>query len=1532
MKLTKLLLTISALLYFNATIAQGFTKEREKFIKEWQKLVTDPDAAYFCKEVLPKMLKGTTINDGQFSKIVENCNTLQAKEVPVFPELYHYLAASLYQIENKFPSVFNTEWYSILTGLQAKDPAKFTEFMNFSYVLFKYKAFYKEDGFRWFFEKGNMTWNTDKKLTIKCQEGNLVCRVYDGKRVADSSIVYRTTGVLDVFGQKWEGKAGVIDWQKVKFEKEKTYAKIRGYRCDLKSAQVKVDTVELTTPYFKTPILGKLADKTILEMNEGESSPQFVSFEKRLKIPDLRENLDYDGGFTLEGAEFIGKGTEEKPAKIILKRDNKRLIEVASVDFQMDPAKIIARKSSVKMFYANGDSLYIKEAFLFLDENKKEVSVTAAKKGYDFVPFEDYYFNLFVNAPVFVYKLNTPLAYFTYEIATSQEQKVASIVSQNYFDQAVSQKFKGMGNVHPFNTIANKCESTKKYDFSEGDLATMMNKTITQAKPELVDLAAAGFLTYNSVNNLVHVEKKLINYAKSGTGEMDFDNIKVVSDLRPMKLTYSAQEIANDPYLQTMKDEYEKRTAKRERVIAYALIDIDKRTMRVNEVDEVLISVAQKTDLYPDSSYIIFEKDRNIRLAGWLVAGKLEVHSKDMIFDYKEFKVNIPSSDYAFFRVKPLRKEDGTDFIPMVSSISLMKGEVQIDNKESKSGKAGKNAEFPFLKSVQETKVFYSSKEILKGAYDSTRFYYTVQPFNLDSLDNFSEKSFSLVGELNSGGIFPKIAENIKIMNDYSFGFFTQAPAGGYSFYGTETKYENKIVLSNNGLQGAGTINFLHSTSVSNKLTFLPDSTIGVAKFTNKEVSSGVLYPSVVSESAFINYQPRKETLLASSFREVPLTMFNGETDLTGTVSIDKKGMVGTGSLKFKEAIMKSGLFNFTHDNIKSDNTSFSLLNRYAKFGEEPIAIQAEGLKADVTFKERKGTFNSTGNKAQRFPANLYYCKMDKFVWMMDGESIEFEKNKGGESNFESGADLVNDNFFSLVESQDSLRFKSLSAKYDLKSQTIFCSKVDFVKSGDALLYPDSMKVNIRKAGIMDPFSNAVIVANAVTKYHRFEDANVQITSSKLFNGNAKYLYYDRDSVLTKVQLSNIKSNGKYTIGIGDISEASKFKLSKEFDYFGKINVLSKLQGIVLDGQARLNHVCKYEKSWMSFQDTILAKNIQIPIAENPVNAKGEKLSNGFLWRDTERADSLRIYPSFMSKQEGEVDVRLFNSFGYIQFNDKANEFQIASKDRLNKKDSLTNILKLHLGTCSVGGEGDMTLGINLGEMKTDLYGKIDYDPTEKKTTILANAKVDFIIAKEAVEGLANKLKIVQEFPEIDMQNPSYNLKNTIAHWTNKKTMEEMFKDFDEEKLKKMPSSLENTFILTGLVLESYGSSNAGGRKSEKGIISRESKIGVMGMNGNAVMKVVDFDLFYLQTHSKESGQGFSWSLSLPNERKYFINYAMDKKDGALLFYTNDDIFNKSITDIKPDKRKSKNFTFDIAEEAIGSALVAKFKGYFLYR
>ena len=118
----------------------------------------------------------------------------------------------------------------------------------------------------------------------------------------------------------------------------------------------------------------------------------------------------------------------------------------------------------------------------------------------------------------------------------------------------------------------------------------------------------------------------------------------------------------------------------------------------------------------------------------------------------------------------------------------------------------------------------------------------------------------------------------------------------------------------------------------------------------------------------------------------------------------------------------------------------------------------------------------------------------------MDGETLDFQKNKGGETSFESGADLSRNNFFSTDAKQDSLQFKSLSAKYDLKTQLILCNSVDFIQVGDARIYPDSSRVRIRKAAAMDSLKNATIVANYITKFHTFNEANVKISFTAKIN------------------------------------------------------------------------------------------------------------------------------------------------------------------------------------------------------------------------------------------------------------------------------------------------------------------------------------------------------------------------------------------------------------------------------------------------
>jgi hypothetical protein len=94
----------------------------------------------------------------------------------------------------------------------------------------------------------------------------------------------------------------------------------------------------------------------------------------------------------------------------------------------------------------------------------------------------------------------------------------------------------------------------------------------------------------------------------------------------------------------------------------------------------------------------------------------------------------------------------------------------------------------------------------------------------------------------------------------------------------------------------------------------------------------------------------------------------------------------------------------------------------------------------------------------------------------------------------------------------------------------------------------------------------------------------------------------------------------------------------------------------------------------------------------------------------------------------------------------------------------------------------------------------------------------------------------------------------------------------------------------------------------------------------------VEWHQFYLQSFSDESDPGFAWELSLMDDTKYFMHYSMIKRDGELRIFATDKALNDAIIAIKPDKRKTKNFNFDIMDEVATKGLLAKFRGYFLYK
>ena len=111
-------------------------------------------------------------------------------------------------------------------------------------------------------------------------------------------------------------------------------------------------------------------------------------------------------------------------------------------------------------------------------------------------------------------------------------------------------------------------------------------------------------------------------------------------------------------------------------------------------------------------------------------------------------------------------------------------------------------------------------RSIYKGVYNRDKFYFKLDPFNIDSLDNFRNEGLRFEGNFSSAGIFPTFKEILTLQKDYSLGFIRQTPPGGFDAYGGKAKYNNEIRLSNKGLRGGGELDFSSSHSIVPDLIF----------------------------------------------------------------------------------------------------------------------------------------------------------------------------------------------------------------------------------------------------------------------------------------------------------------------------------------------------------------------------------------------------------------------------------------------------------------------------------------------------------------------------------------------------------------------------------------------------------------------------------------------------------------------------------------------------------------------------------------
>ncbi len=1507
-----------------------FSTDREKFVKEFQKVLIEygkGEYQDFAKKTLPRSLLETRdMSDKTFGRMVETCNLMITKKLSPYPEVYNYVY-SVYSLSvgKQSETSFNAWHGSVDKMLDNRNVKKFEDFIELSAGFFAERRIAQSSNFSWFYVGGTYSFEFTDKPFIKCSQGNLVCRVQnrDSKTrneqpYVDSLVVCSTSGIYDPILKKWEGNQGTVNWQKVGLNSKETFATIGKYDVSCKMSTFQADSVLLTSPYFQKPTLGTISDRAfIINREEDRIYPQFNSYERRLSIKGIRENIDYEGGFSLQGASFVGMGTPQIPAKIVVLREGIPFVKASAQQIYIYPQKISMNNASITLKLNTGDSITHPGLRFDFDIEKKTLDLTRTTVGAGQSPFSDSYHKLDIYVSKISWKYGEQDLMFTFDYGTSQEQRFARFESMNYFDERLFDRLQGLQSSHPLASISAYCFKYDEYILTEGKAATALGLIVDQAKPVLLELATYGFLNYDVEAKIVTINAKTDNFVLSKAGKRDFDNILFVSDFRPKELKgYSDEQIRQDPNLQALQKQYKEQSEERRMRSYFGKLNLGTLNIDLDGVDRVVLSDIQNSTVFPTLGRVLIRENRNFEFSGWMNIGKMEINTVAANYNYRENKVNVLKTDAALFRVKSVKVEDANRPIPMFSTIKGIQGEIIIDDPSNRSGKNKAITNFPKMKVSKPSYVYYNSKVIYRGAYDSTRFFYTIAPFELDSLDDFSEKALRFKGELTSAGIFPNITEDLKIMPDFSFGFSTRTPEGGYVFYGTKAKYDNKILLSNNGLQGAGVINFVHSTSEATALwSFLPDSTIGYAKFTNKPIDSGIEFPDVESPEAYISYQPKQNILKASSTPKAELSFFKAEAKLRGTAIVTQNGIRGTGLISFNKATTVSDNYRFYRWDIKADTAGFNLKNTFAEPGENALAFAAENVRADISFKNRKGDFVSNkGTSLIKFPINQYQCRMDKFQWFMDKDEMKLEKGSESDVSIEAGLDLAQPNFFSTHPKQDSLQFRAPQAKYDLRQKALFCDKVPYLEIADARIYTDSMKVTIRKNAKMEPFTNARIVANYITKYHKFLNVNVEVTGRRAYFGNGEYPYYDKDSALTHIVMKRITLDTSYqTIASGSVDQKDEFKLSQEFDYYGKVAISASNPKIAFDGETRINHNCEnFERNWLSFSAQLDPKNIQIPVSEKMKNLNGQALTAGIVWRNSPNVDSIAIYPTFLSKLVQPTDPIMMTASGFLQYNPMAKEFQIATKEKLLNRSEKGNFISLHTESCSLNGEGVVNLGMDFGDLSVDAVGVAKYDQTSGSTTMNLTARISMAIDKGIMKDLATRLETVENLKPINFNQIT--LSEAILQWSDQTTADKIKSDYTMTgEFKKVPNALENSLVITGLKLQSFDNPSM----EEKGLISSASNAVIVNIFDKPLMKTLPMKAFFQQVYNEAGGDRFGLMFTTPAGLQYYFDYQMVKKDGTMKIITDDQDLSNAILSIKEEKRKTKNFYYEATTQSI---------------
>ena len=1335
--LKRLLLLLLIFVLAGSAIAQSgqFSPVPAQFIKEFEGFIRKSSDKTLNRnfDIFKENWELGKFSPNQQKFIVDISNQMLLEKMSVQPHFELFISTIAAFLENKMPDKVLVQWQKITKSLIGNQNKEYLDFLQTTSMLFSKKILHQTSTATYLVDTLDFDMEYRNEIEIKFHKVVLTC-----KGQFDQMQIRATSGVYIPARQIWKGDFGTADFKRVLGD-EPAYVEFGKYQISLDQNSYQLDTVKLTYPrFFKEPVLGKFKEKLIIDSDTNRIKkagfPEFKSFRNDLNIRGIvGDESFFVGGFAMQGKSITTATADGSPSTIDVFQKGKKMVSLRSPSFKIVDGLAGSLNTEFTVYLDSGNVIYhpnVKVSFYF---DKDLLIIDRGELGLMRVPFRDDYHKMAFDVQQIRWKIKEPFMDFD-NVNNDQEARFSS---DEFFKDMLYLRMQGMLSSHPLENIyayynrmppdpvaerlqkevrqlltsknpADKVladakmkeiqerkkqqranfKASERIKFSVTDYAAFIKSQKEYLITPFIELHDQGYIIYDQAKDSATILPKLWRHVQAHQKTRDYDVIRLSSV------------IGKKPN---------------------ATLNLKTYELELEGVSKFFFSDSQNVIVAPNDQKVTVLKNRNLRFGGQVRAGRFDFFGKKFNFDYSQFKIQFSNVDSLQMYFPD---STGRNLVKIKSVIRNTSGTLFIDKPNNKSG-VKDYPEYPIFVSDKGSEILYDKKYIHDGAYEGDKFKFVMDPFTIDSLDNFTIAGLRFDGNFLSAGIFPEFRHYVYIQKDYSLGFIKHTPAGGYPMYKGKGQGDMVMNLSEMGFYGEdGNIGYQTGKSTFKRLLLLPNEAKG--ELTTYDVPENTRYPEVHARGAMLHWRPYEDKYTVTS-GATPLSVFKQGHDFKGSITQSPGNMKGDGTLAWDLARFTSKEMVFAPQKAMANVANLTIFAA----DSTKIAFQTSNINGSMDFSKRIGTFatNDPGAMTQ-FAYNNFETNLSDYRWDMDKKIITAKvgPSLGG----------IEPMFVSTNKLQDSLSFQGQRADYSLVDYTLKVQQIPYIDLADSRLFLKDGKLTIRENANIDAIDSAKIIADVDNKFHEIYKVKLKIFGKNKVRGSGFYQYVNYKGDRQEFFLDSVIVNKeKHMEGVGMIKEEQAFTLDTKIGYRGFAQIESVEPLIRFTGYVKPMHTFKniLPSAWIRFDGRVDPKDVVIPMSD-PRDKDNKKQYVGLFVAN----DSSHVYPLMYSWKRRYSDDDCTNDTGILYYDHTTESFMAGNAGRLRDGEVKGSFIQFCEKDHSIHAEGPLDFGLESPNIQFKNAGTADLAAGDSAFTFNMAMMLNFPLPDEYINRVATMI------------------------------------------------------------------------------------------------------------------------------------------------------------------------------------------------